>query len=163
MPEIDSLETMLHEELKDLYDAEKRLTKALPKMIKKATSDELRAALEEHLTETETHVSRLEEAFELIGQPAKGKACAGMKGIIEEGAEHLAEEYGSDVLRDIAIVAAGQRVEHYEMAAYGNAIAYARQLGQTDVADLLDQTLAEEKAADEKLAEVGEPLNAAIS
>ncbi len=161
MSAIDSLETMLHEELKDLYDAETRLTKALPKMIKKASDEGLRAALEAHLEETRTHVTRLEQAFELIGEPAKAKTCAAMKGLIEEGDEHLKEDYGSDALRDVAIVGAGQRVEHYEMAAYGNAIAHARQLGKGNVADLLEQTLAEEKAADEKLTEVGEPLNAA--
>lgn len=161
MPTVESLEMLLHEELKDLYDAEKRLVKAIHKMVKKATDDNLSDALQAHLGETETHVERLEDAFKMLGKTAKGKACAGIQGIIEEAGEHMSEDYGSDELLDVVIVASAQRAEHYEIAVYGNAIAHAKQIGRTDIADLLEQTLNEEKAADEKLTQVGEPLNAA--
>jgi ferritin-like metal-binding protein YciE len=161
MSTINSLEELLHDELKDLYDAEKRLTKAIPKMVKKATDENLSAALQAHLLETETHIERLERAFEILDEPASGKACAGIQGIIEEAGEHMSEEYGSDELLDVVIVASAQRAEHYEIAAYGNAIAHAKQLGMDDMAALLEETLNEEKAADEKLTQVGEPLNAA--
>jgi ferritin-like metal-binding protein YciE len=161
MPEINSLEMLLHDELKDLYDAEKRLIKAIPKMVKKATDENLIAALENHLGETETHVERLETAFEMLGKTAKAKACAGIQGIIEEASEHVSEDYGLDELLDVVIVAGAQRAEHYEIAAYGNAIAHAKAMGRNDIAGVLEETLEEEKAADEKLTEVGEPLNAA--
>jgi ferritin-like metal-binding protein YciE len=158
MPAIDSLETMLIEELKDLYDAEKRLTKAIPKMIKNTTNEDLRGALEGHLAETQEQVARLERAFEQFDTPAKGKPCAGMKGIIEEGDEHMSEEYEDDGLRDATIIGAAQRVEHYEIAAYGTAIAHARLLEQDEVVSLLEATLNEEKAADEKLTEIAETV-----
>jgi ferritin-like metal-binding protein YciE len=153
---IDSLQNLLIEELKDLYDAEKRLTKALPKLAKKATSDELRSAIEAHLAETEEHVARLESAFEELDLTPKGKPCAGIKGIIEEGDEHANEDYADDSLRDAAIIGGAQRAEHYEMAAYGTAIAHARLLGLDNVVELLSETLMEEKAADEKLTEIAE-------
>lgn len=159
MPTTDSIRTMIHNELKDLYDAEKRLTKALPKMIKNAESDALVSALEGHLEETETHVERLEQAFEMLGETPRAKTCAAMKGLVEEAAEHMAEDYATDTLKDIAIIGSGQRVEHYEMAAYGNVIAHAAAAGLNDIAELLQQTLDEEEAADEKLTEIGEPLN----
>jgi ferritin-like metal-binding protein YciE len=158
MATVDSLHTLLVEELRDIYDAEKRLTKAIPKMAKAATNDDLRNALEEHLAETEQQVVRLEEAFGELEAPAKGKPCAGMKGIIEEGNEHVGEDFDDDGLRDATIIGAAQRVEHYEMAAYGTAIAHARLLDQAGVVKLLEQTLAEEKQADEKLTEIAEAV-----
>ncbi|HEY7191434.1 MAG TPA: ferritin-like domain-containing protein [Vicinamibacterales bacterium] len=158
MASIDSMKTLLVDELRDIYDAEKRLTKAIPKLAKKATNDQLRSALEEHLEETEQQVQRLEQAFEHLGERAKAKPCAGMKGIIEEGDEHVGEDYDDDDLRDAVIIGSAQRVEHYEMAAYGTAIAHARLLEQDEVVDLLEESLGEEKAADEKLTEIAESV-----
>ena len=156
MSKIDSLDTLLVEQLRDIYDAERRLTKAIPKMIKAATSEELCSTLDNHLTETEKQVARLEQAFGMLGEVPSAKPCAGMRGIIEEGEEHVGEDYDEDSLRDAVIIGAAQRVEHYEIAAYGTAIAHARMLGRDDVAELLDQSLAEEKNADEVLSEVAE-------
>jgi ferritin-like metal-binding protein YciE len=158
MASIDSLNALLVDELRDIYDAEKRLTKAIPKLAKKASNDDLRAALEAHLEETEEQVTRLEQAFEDLGEPAKGKPCAGMKGIIEEGNEHVGEDYEDDDLRDAVIIGSAQRVEHYEIAAYGTAIAHARLLGHDGVVQLLETTLAEEKAADVKLTQIAESV-----
>jgi ferritin-like metal-binding protein YciE len=164
MARINSLSDLLVAQLRDIYDAEKRLTKALPKLARAATSDELRSALETHLQETEGQVSRLEEAFGQLGAPAKAKPCAGMRGIIEEGDEHAHEDYDDDGLRDAAIVGSAQRAEHYEIAAYGTAIAHARLLGRDDVVDLLEATLGEEKAADKKLTAIAETVvNAAAA
>jgi len=154
---IDSLSTLLQEELKDIYDAEKRLVRALPKMAKAASSDELRSALQEHLEVTKVHVQRLEQAFELLGVAAKAKPCAGMKGPIEEGEEVIGED-ASETLMDAAIIGAAQRVEHYEMAAYGTARTFAERLGNDEVASLLEETLNEEKEADQKLTEISEQL-----
>jgi ferritin-like metal-binding protein YciE len=125
-------------------------------MAKAATHDELRSALESHLAETQEHVTRLEQVFEQLGERAKAKPCAGMRGIIEEGDEHAKEDYDDDGLRDAAIIGGAQRVEHYEIAAYGTIIAHARLLGLDDVVSTLEQTLEEEKAADEKLTEIAE-------
>jgi len=158
MASIDSMKTLLVDELRDIYDAEKRLTKAIPKLAKKAVNDQLRSALEEHLEETEQQVQRLEQAFEHLGERAKAKPCAGMKGIIEEGDEHVGEDYEDDDLRDAVIIGSAQRVEHYEIAAYGTAIAHARLLEQDDVVELLEESLGEEKAADEKLTEIAESV-----
>ena len=158
MAGIDSLRTLLVDELKDIYDAEKRLTKAIPKLIKKSTHDELRSALQAHFRETEEHVSRIEQAFEHLDEPAKSKTCPGMKGLIEEGDEHAGEDYDDDGLRDAAIIGAAQRVEHYEIAAYGTAIAHARLLDLDDVVSLLEETLDEEKAADKKLTDIAESV-----
>jgi ferritin-like metal-binding protein YciE len=158
MARIDSLRTLLVQQLRDLYDAEKRLTKAIPKLMKESTSEDLTSALETHLGETENQVSRLERAFQTLGETAKGKECKGIKGIIDEGDEHVGEEFADDGLRDATIIGAAQRVEHYEIAAYGTAIAHARLLGQDDVVELLEETLNEEKAADEKLTEVAEQI-----
>lgn len=158
MSSIDSLRALLIEELKDIYDAENRLTKAIPKMVKKSTNDQLKTALQDHLAQTEEHVSRIEQAFEHLDQSAKAKSCAGMKGIIEEGDEHGGENYHHDGLRDAAIIGAAQRVEHYEIAAYGTVIAHARLLGLDEVASLLEETLREEKAADEKLTAIAESV-----
>ena len=158
MASIDSMNALLVDELRDIYDAEKRLTKAIPKLAKKAKNAELRSALQEHLQETEGQIARLEEAFELLGEKAKGKPCAGMKGILEEGDEHVGEDYDDDDLRDAVIIGSAQRVEHYEMAAYGTAIAHARLLEQDDVVRLLEESLEEEKAADMKLTEIAETV-----
>lgn len=158
MASIDSMNALLVDELRDIYDAEKRLTKAIPKLAKKASNDDLRAALEEHLQETEAQIGRLEEAFEHLGERAKGKPCAGMRGIIEEGDEHVGEDYEDDDLRDAVIIGSAQRVEHYEMAAYGTAIAHARLLQQNDIVQLLEESLEEEKAADAKLSEIAESV-----
>jgi ferritin-like metal-binding protein YciE len=158
MARIDSLRSLLIQELRDLYDAEKRLTKAIPKLVKAASSEDLSSALEEHLGQTEEQVSRLEQAFEALSEPAKGKECAGMKGIVEEGDEHVSEEFADDGLKDATIIGAAQRVEHYEMAAYGTAIAHARLLGLDQVVGLLEETLDEEKAADKKLTDIAETV-----
>ena len=154
---IDTLDILLEEELKDLYDAEKRLVRALPKMAKGASSPELRAALKEHFEVTKGQVQRIEHVFELLEKRAKGKPCAGMKGLIEEGEEILGED-ATDELMDAAIIGAAQRVEHYEMAAYGTARTFAERLGNSEVAALLEETLNEEKEADEKLTEISEQL-----
>jgi len=155
---VDSLETLFQEELKDIYDFEKRLVRALPKMAKAANSDELRSALTEHLDVTRGHTQRIEQIFELLDMPAKTKTCAGMKGILEEGEEILKQD-GEDALLDAAIIGAAQRVEHYEMAAYASARAIAEHMGNDQVVDLLQQTWDEEREADEKLSEIaGEVL-----
>ncbi len=154
---IDTLNTLLEEELKDIYDAEKRIVKALPKMAKGASSEELRKALEEHLRVTQGHVGRLEQVFELLGVPAKGKTCAGMKGLLEEGDEVLAED-GTEELMDAAIIGAAQRVEHYEMAAYGTVRTFAERLGNSKVAAWLEDTLKAEKEADQTLPAISQQL-----
>jgi ferritin-like metal-binding protein YciE len=152
---IDSLNILLEEELKDIYSAEKQLLKALPKMAKKASSEELRAALEEHLTVTEGQVTRLEEVFETLGKTAKAKTCKAMQGLIEEATE-LMEEDADDAVMDAGIIAAAQKVEHYEIASYGTVCAWAKLCGEEDAAELLKQTLDEETAADEELTELAE-------
>jgi ferritin-like metal-binding protein YciE len=154
---MDSMQDFLYEELRDIYDAEKQLTKALPKMVKSASSDELKSALQEHLDVTERQVSRLEEVFSLLGLPAKGKPCHGMKGLIEEGKE-IMEEDAEDPFHDAAMIGAAQKVEHYEIAAYGTARTLAEMMENQEVADLLQETLDEEKEADEKLTEICEDL-----
>ena len=156
MPAIDSLRTLLIEQLKDIYDAEKRLTKAIPKLIKNATNDELKSALREHLEQTEEHVARVEQAFDELDLKPKAKTCAGMKGLVEEGDEQVAGDYDDDGLRDAAIIGAAQRVEHYEIAAYGTTIAHARLLELDSIVALLEETLDEEKAADRRLTEIAE-------
>ena len=158
MSTIDSLRTLLVEQIKDIYDAEKRLTKALPKMRKAAANEELQQAIEDHLAETEEHISRLERAFEMLDEKPKAKPCAGMRGIIEEGQEHVGEDYEEDDIRDAVIIGSAQRVEHYEIAAYGTAIAHAKLLGEEDLASLLHETLEEEKAADERLTQIAESV-----
>jgi ferritin-like metal-binding protein YciE len=161
MAEMNTLHNALLDEVRDLYDAEKQLLKALPKMAKAASNDDLREAIESHRTETENQVTRLEQIFDLLETKPRGKHCAGMAGIIEEGADVLKED-ASDAVLDACIIAAAQRAEHYEMAAYGTSAAWAEGLGLTDVARLLRATLEEEKAADEKLSELAEAgINAA--
>jgi ferritin-like metal-binding protein YciE len=143
-------ETFL-DELADVFDAEKQLLKALPKMAKAAQHEELREAFESHLEETQGHVERLEQVFEIFGEPAKGKKCKAMQGLVEEGSELIEEEEG-----DAALICAAQKVEHYEIASYGTLATWARLLQQEDAADLLEETLEEEKAADEKLTGLAE-------
>jgi len=150
-----NLREALVEEIKDIYNAEKQIVKALPKMVKGATSDELREAFESHLDETENQVTRLERVFELLDEKPRGKHCAGMAGILEEGGETLQED-AEDAVMDAMLIAGAQRVEHYEITAYGTCIAWAEALGLTDVAELLGESLAEEKAADEKLSALAE-------
>ena len=149
------LRKLLVEELRDLYNAEKQLTKALPKLAKNATSEPLRELLETHLDETEQQVGRLEEAFEMLGEKPRGKHCDGIAGIIEEGNALLQEDFDGAVL-DAGIIAGAQRSEHYEIAAYGSVMAWAKVLGLKDLAALLDETLEEEKAADKKLSALAE-------
>ena len=150
-----NLREALVEEIRDLYNAEKQLLKALPKMAKSASSDELRDAFESHLEETEGQVTRLERVFELLEEKPRGKHCAGMAGIIEEGNDVLQEDM-EDAVLDACLIASGQRAEHYEMAAYGTSIAWAEALELGDVAQLLRETLEEEKAADKKLTALAE-------
>jgi ferritin-like metal-binding protein YciE len=143
------------DELRDTYDAEKQLIKALPKLAKASTSDELREAFESHLEETRGHVARLEQVFAAVDEKVRGKHCDGIAGIIEEGSSIMEEDF-DDSTMDACLIAAGQRAEHYEMAAYGTLVAWARALGHGDAAELLEQTLEEEKAADEKLSGLAE-------
>jgi ferritin-like metal-binding protein YciE len=155
MPEAGTLHDAFLDELRDCYDAEKQLTKALPKLAKAATSSELREAFESHLEETQGHVERLEQVFELLDEKVKGKHCDGIAGIIEEGKNAMGEDF-DDATMDAVLIASGQRAEHYEMAAYGTLVAWARGMGHTEAADLLQETLDEEKAADEKLSAIAE-------
>ncbi|HWZ21377.1 MAG TPA: ferritin-like domain-containing protein [Cytophagaceae bacterium] len=144
---------LFEDELKDIYWAEKALTKAIPKMIKNATSEELITALENHLTQTERHVSRVERVFEILGKKATAKKCEAMTGLIKE-AEEIMQSCEDGSMCDAGIISAGQKMEHYEIATYGTLRQFAETLGLNDVADLLEETLSEEKAADEKLSEV---------
>ena len=143
------------DELRDTYDAEKQLTKALPKMAKAAKSPELRAALSAHLNETLGQIKRLEQVFESLDEKVRGKHCDGIEGIIEEGKSIMEEDF-DDATMDACLIAAGQRAEHYEMAAYGTLVAWARGMGHDEAANLLQETLDEEKAADEKLTAIAE-------
>ena len=153
----ENLRELFIEELRDIYDAEKQLTKALPKMAKAAENDELRAAFEEHLEITRAQVDRLEEVFKVVGETARGKTCEGMKGLIEEGKEAMDELEG--VVLDAALIASAQKVEHYEIATYGTLATFAEVLGLDEAKDLLGQTLDEEKEADEKLTQVAMQIN----
>jgi ferritin-like metal-binding protein YciE len=143
------------DELRDVYHAEKQITKALPKMIKAATSDELRQAFENHLEETKGQISRLEEVFASLDEKVKAKRCDGMAGIIEEGSSTMGEDFDEPTM-DAALIASAQRVEHYEMAAYGTLVAWAEAMGHTEAVELLQATLDEEKATDEKLTEIAD-------
>ena len=154
---LDTLKKLYVEELRDVYNAEQQLVKALPKMAKGASSDELRQAIQNHLEETKGHVDRLEQVFELIDESAKGKTCKAMKGLVEEGSEIL-EENGEESVLDAGIIAAAQKVEHYEIATYGTLRTWADLLGQDEAADLLQQTLDEEGEADKKLNELAEEI-----
>ena len=152
---LDSLENLFLEELKDIYSAEKLIVRALPRMAKAAESQELQQAFTQHLKETQGHVERLERIFKGLDQTARGKKCKGMEGLLEEGKE-IMEQEGEGAVIDAALIAAAQRVEHYEMAAYGCLRTYAQLLGNPDAERLLQQTLNEEEAADQKLTQIGE-------
>jgi ferritin-like metal-binding protein YciE len=148
-----TMQDLFIEQLKDLYSAEKQLVQALPKMAKAATTPELAQAITEHLSQTQNHVSRLEECFEHLNASARGKRCKGMEGLIEEGKETIEEE-GEGFVKDAGLIAAAQRVEHYEISGYGTAKTMASLLGLDDVADLLDETLGEEEEADKLLSQI---------
>jgi ferritin-like metal-binding protein YciE len=155
MADAGTLHDAFLDELRDTYDAEKQLVKALPKMAKAASSPELRSAFESHLEETRGHVERLEQVFETLDEPAKGKHCDGIAGIIEEGKSIMEEDF-DEATMDACLIAGGQRAEHYEMAAYGTLVAWAQAMGHNEAAMLLQETLDEEKAADEKLTSLAE-------
>jgi ferritin-like metal-binding protein YciE len=152
---LNTLRDLYVEQLRDLYDAEKQLTKALPKMAKAATSPKLKEAFETHLRETEGHVKRLEQVFTALDMAARGKKCKAMQGLIEEGSEMMEENAEPEVM-DAGLIAAAQRVEHYEMAGYGTVRTYAQTLGEKQAVTLLQQTLDEEKHADELLTQIAE-------
>src|SRR5688500_1948820 len=152
---LDSLEKLFLEELKDIYNGEKQILRALPRMAKAAESPELQQAFTKHLRETEGQVQRLERIFKDLGQAVRGKKCKGMEGLIEEGKEKMEEE-GEPVVMDAALIASAQKVEHYEIATYGCLRTYAQLLGYSQAEKLLEQTLQEEEAADKKLTELGE-------
>ena len=151
----NTLKELFIDELKDLYSAEKQIVRSLPKLARAATSEELRTALLEHLEETKGQVSRLEQIAQIVGKKPTGKSCVGMKGVLEEGSEVLEDTEKGEV-RDAALIASCQRVEHYEMAGYGSARDFAKLLAMPEVVELLEETLAEEKAADKKLTEISE-------
>jgi ferritin-like metal-binding protein YciE len=152
-----TINDLLSDEIKDLYSAEKQLTKAIPRMARGSGAPALQEALKAHLGETLEQVKRLEKAAELLGIKPTGKKCAGMEGVIEEGAEALGKN-GDEVILDLGIIGAGARVEHYEIAGYMTAISLAQRLGSAEVVALLKQSLAEEQAADEKLRKIGSGL-----
>ena len=154
----EGLKELYVDELKDLYSAESQLVKALPKLAKAAASEELRAGFEEHLEQTKGHVQRLEQIFEMLDESSKGKKCKGMEGLIEEGSEIMKEDF-EDALLDSALIGAAQRVEHYEIAAYGTVRAFAEELGESEHVSLLAETLEEEKETDEKLTELAKQIN----
>ena len=158
----DSLRQLYIDELKDLYNAETQLVKALPKMAKASSNAQLRQAFEEHLRQTSEQVSRLEQIFDLLEEKPTGKKCLGMEGLVKEGSETMQEKYG-DAVMDAAIIGAAQRVEHYEIAGYGTARAFAELLGEEEHISLIEQTLEEDKQADEKLTQLAEKINAQAS
>lgn len=155
---LETLRELLVDELQDLYSAETQITKALPKLAKASSDQKLKQAFEHHLEETKHHVQRLEQIFKHLEESAKGKTCEGMKGLLKEGEERMGEGGEPEVL-DAGLIADAQRVEHYEIAAYGSARTYAELLGEKEVVQLLSQTLEEEKAADHKLSEVARKIN----
>jgi ferritin-like metal-binding protein YciE len=155
MAEAGTLHEAFIDELRDTYDAEKQLTKALAKLAQASSNPTLRQAFESHLQETQGQVARLEQVFESLGEKARGKHCDGIAGIIDEGKSIMEEDFDETTM-DACLIAAGQRAEHYEMAAYGTLVAWAQVMGHTEAATLLQQTLDEEKAADKKLSELAE-------
>jgi len=154
---MDSLKDLYIDELKDLYNAENQLLKALPKMAKKAAAPELKRAFQEHLTQTEGHVNRLEKIFKGLGEKPTGKTCKAMKGLVEEGKE-IIEEDGDDAVLDAALIGAAQKVEHYEIAGYGVARTFASLLGEEDAMESLQRTLNEEGETDKKLTQIAESV-----
>jgi ferritin-like metal-binding protein YciE len=155
MAQTETLHDAFLDELRDAYDAEKQLIKALPKLAKAAESDELRTAFETHLEETQGHAERLEQVFASLDEKVRGKHCDGMAGIIEEGRSVMGEDFEGTTL-DACLIAAAQRAEHYEMAAYGTLVSWAKAMGHQEAAGLLEEILEEEKAADEKLTQIAE-------
>ena len=155
---VDTIEKLFLNELKDLYSAEKQITRALPKMAKAATSEELRDAFQSHLEETKGQIQRLGRVFEILGKPASAKTCEGMKGLIEEGAEMIEEAEEGEV-RDAGLISAAQRVEHYEIAAYGTVRTMAEVMGQNEIAQLLQETLDEEGKTDKLLTKIAMRVN----
>jgi len=155
--QLENLQDLLKDDLKDLLHAENQIVKALPKMIKSASNPELQTAFEEHLEETKGHVNRLEQVMGMLGMPAKGKTCKAMQGIIEEGKEVMSEDAEDEVM-DAGLIGAAQKVEHYEIATYGTLCTYAELLGLQDAKRLLGQTLEEEKRTDQKLTELAEAV-----
>ena len=156
MPE--GLKDLYVDELKDLYSAETQMVKALPKLAKGASSEELRQGFEEHLEQTKGQVQRLERIFQALGESPKGKKCKGMEGLVDEGAEAIDDDFEGSV-KDAALIGAAQRIEHYEIAAYGTVCAFAKELGETEQASLLTETLEEEKKTDEKLTQLAQQIN----
>jgi ferritin-like metal-binding protein YciE len=156
--EQNDLRELYVDELKDLYDAENQLIKALPKMAEAATSDQLRSGFEQHLEQTREHAQRIERIFNSMGEKVKGKKCKGMNGLISEGQDVMGEDYDGELM-DAALISAAQRVEHYEIAAYGTVRTFANILGEQEAVTLLEQTLEEEKETDEKLTELADNLN----
>lgn len=155
---LENLEQLFLQELRDLYDAEDQITEALPKMIEAAHYPQLKDALQEHLEITRQQIQRLDQIFNILGEDASGQTCKGMKGVIKEGDEIISQG-GDGATVDAGIISAAQRVEHYEMAGYGTVRTYAELLGQQQIATLLQQTLDEEKEADEKLTEIARSVN----
>jgi ferritin-like metal-binding protein YciE len=158
----NTLRELFIDELRDLYDAESRLVKALPKMAKASNSDELRSGIEHHLQQTKQHVERLKEVLTSLDEKPSGKKCPGMIGILQEGEELMDEDYDGSVM-DAALISAAQRVEHYEIAAYGCVHTWAQELGEENAAELLEKTLNEEKETDAKLSELAEQINASAN
>jgi len=154
----DTLKELYVDELKDIFSAENQLTKALPKMAKAASSEELRHAFEEHLEQTKGHVERLKQVFDMLGEKPSGKKCLGMEGLVREGAEIMEEDFEEDVM-DAALISAAQRFEHYEIAAYGTVCAYVELLDESEQESLLRETLDEEKETDQKLTELSKEIN----
>lgn len=155
---IETLRELLVDELQDLHSAEQQIVKALPKMVKASHNSQLKQAFEHHLEETKNHVTRLERIFKSINESPKGKTCEGMKGLLKEGEERIKDGGESEVM-DAGLISAAQRVEHYEMAAYGSARTYAELLGEQEAVRLLEETLEEEKAVDQKLTQVARRVN----
>ena len=157
MPKTQTMQDAFLEEIRDLYDAEKQLLRALPKMAKAASSEELKAAFQEHLEVTKGQLARLEQVFEMMSQKPRSKACKAMKGLVEEGQEIMAQDLEEN-LQDLAIIGASQKIEHYEIAGYGTVRTFAQAMGNREAAQLLEQTLKEEEATDKKLTQIAKTL-----
>ncbi|PSH03467.1 MAG: ferritin-like domain-containing protein [Acidobacteria bacterium] len=154
----NSLKDLYIDELRDIFDAENQITKALPKMVKASSSEELRQAFEQHLEQTKGQIERLEKIFKMLGQKSTGKKCFGMEGLLREGSEIMGEDFGEELM-DAALISAAQRVEHYEIAAYGTVCSFASLLGESEHKSLLEETLNEEKQTDKNLTEISKHIN----
>ena len=155
---VENLQQLFVEQLRDLYDGEQQITEALPKLIEKASNPQLKSALQEHLEITQRQIDRLDEIFDQLDEDAEGETCKGMKGVIKEG-DDLVGKADDPAVRDASIITSAQRVEHYEIAGYGTVKTYARQLGKQDFARILEEILNEEKEADKKLTQIAESVN----